>query len=302
MNPFFIEGPAVVSFSGGRTSAYMLRRILDAGLQPNVHVLFANTGKERNETLDFVHECETRWKVPITWLEYRQPTQLRLKGDGSPFLSRYRKPTWEVKSAIVDYFSASRLAEPYTAFVNHRQRLPNRMQRICTEELKIRPMREHMKAIGNDYWDMVIGLRADEPRRVAKMRGLNETGTHERWLNVMPLADAGVTHEEVLSFWKAQDFDLQLKTWEGNCDLCFLKTPDKIMRMIQDGVVSDETIRWWTLLEEKNYSLRGERFSRDRFSYAELAERALSMKASGKLVVLNDAPDDDTAACMVCID
>lgn len=32
-DPFLIEGPAVISFSGGRTSGYMLRRVLDAGLQ-----------------------------------------------------------------------------------------------------------------------------------------------------------------------------------------------------------------------------------------------------------------------------
>lgn len=33
-------------------------------------VVFANTGKERPETLDFVQECAERWDVPIPWLEY----------------------------------------------------------------------------------------------------------------------------------------------------------------------------------------------------------------------------------------
>src|SRR5690242_17474485 len=42
MSPFQIEGPAVISFSGGRTSAYMLRRILDEGVRPDVFVLFAD--------------------------------------------------------------------------------------------------------------------------------------------------------------------------------------------------------------------------------------------------------------------
>lgn len=74
MNPFFIEGPAVLSISGGRTSAYMLRMVLDAhggALPPDVLAIFANTGKEMPETLDFIEECSQRWSVPIKWLEYR---------------------------------------------------------------------------------------------------------------------------------------------------------------------------------------------------------------------------------------
>jgi len=46
---FLITGPAVISFSGGRTSAYMLWRILQAhgGILPDdVVVCFANTGRE----------------------------------------------------------------------------------------------------------------------------------------------------------------------------------------------------------------------------------------------------------------
>ena len=57
LDPFRLDGPALVSFSGGRTSAYMLRRILDAcggRLPAGVHAVFANTGRERAETLRFV--------------------------------------------------------------------------------------------------------------------------------------------------------------------------------------------------------------------------------------------------------
>ena len=62
---FRIPGRALVSFSGGRTSAYMLWRILHAhggALPPDFVVAFANTGREREETLRFVHECGARWK------------------------------------------------------------------------------------------------------------------------------------------------------------------------------------------------------------------------------------------------
>ena len=67
-DPFLSDGPTVISFSGGRTSGLMLRRVLDAhggALPPDVHVVFTNTGKERPETLAFVAECARQWGVAI---------------------------------------------------------------------------------------------------------------------------------------------------------------------------------------------------------------------------------------------
>ena len=67
-----IPTPAVISFSGGRTSAFMLKQIINAHggkLPEDIKVCFANTGKELPETLDFVHEVETMWDVDIHWLE-----------------------------------------------------------------------------------------------------------------------------------------------------------------------------------------------------------------------------------------
>lgn len=74
MSPYQIAGPALISFSGGRTSGYMLRKILEAHggrLPADVVVGFANTGKERRETLDFVRDCGEHWDVPVVWLEWR---------------------------------------------------------------------------------------------------------------------------------------------------------------------------------------------------------------------------------------
>ena len=72
-NPFLLETPGVINFSGGRTSGYMLRKILDAfdnKLPDDLPVVFANTGKEMPQTLDFVHDCSTHWDVPIVWVEW----------------------------------------------------------------------------------------------------------------------------------------------------------------------------------------------------------------------------------------
>lgn len=84
IDPFRIEGPAVVNVSGGRTSAYMLRRVLDAcggRLPADVFAVFCNTGDEREETLRFVEveaaalvtlcECDGRHAI---FAEEHEPT------------------------------------------------------------------------------------------------------------------------------------------------------------------------------------------------------------------------------------
>jgi 3'-phosphoadenosine 5'-phosphosulfate sulfotransferase (PAPS reductase)/FAD synthetase len=245
-NPFLIEGPAVISFSGGRTSGYMLRRILDAGLRPDVHVLFANTGKEREETLTFVHEIETRWDVLVRWLEYRR---MVLANDTS---AAYFEE--------VTYHTASRDGEPFDALLNERSSLPNPAQRWCTQELKIRLFRDFMRGQGHEHWDSIVGIRADEFSRVANMREADQQ-RKERWSIALPLADAGITKADVMAFWKIQPFDLRLRPYEGNCDICFLKHVNKRERLAKDR---PDLLRWWVGHEART----GQFFRKDEPEYA----------------------------------
>ena len=65
-------GKVQISFSGGRTSAYMLHQILAVNGDfdhDRVQVVFANTGREMPETLDFVQEVGERFGVRIVWVE-----------------------------------------------------------------------------------------------------------------------------------------------------------------------------------------------------------------------------------------
>jgi 3'-phosphoadenosine 5'-phosphosulfate sulfotransferase (PAPS reductase)/FAD synthetase len=246
-NPFRIEGPGMVSFSGGRTSALMLRRILDAyddAMPSDVHVLFANTGKERAETLVFVHEVETRWKVPVVWLE-------RDKGAG------FR---------VVDFSSASRNGEPFSALISERQFLPNPVTRYCTQELKIHVMKKWMMAQGYDHWTNVVGFRADEPGRVSRAKAGEGK---DRWDLSFPLSDAGVTQADVMAFWRCSSFDLNLRTWEGNCDLCMLKGTAKRKRIMRDR---SDLAGWWMEMEMEPLQSKpsGARFRVDSPSYQEL--------------------------------
>lgn len=76
MNPYILpDGNVQVAFSGGRTSGYLLRQLLDANgpLPERAVVTFQNTGRERSETLDFVAEVGERWNANVRWLEFRPP-------------------------------------------------------------------------------------------------------------------------------------------------------------------------------------------------------------------------------------
>lgn len=249
-DPFVIDEPTVISFSGGRTSAYMLWRVLQSnnGLPDDAIVCFANTGKEDEETLRFVNNCEKKWNVPITWLEWIPE---------SP------------KFKIVDFETASRNGEPFEACIRHYKKLPNPAQRWCTGQLKIRTIHRYARSLGWDHHETdnndFIGIRADEPRRAAKLPK-----------NKIPLFVDNVTKETINKFWQEQDFDLNLKihfgeSLLGNCDLCFLKSMSKKINIVREN---PEKAIWLAKMENlvteinPNHQGTGNLFRKDHPSYS----------------------------------
>lgn len=252
-DPFLITGPAVISFSGGRTSGYMLWRILQAHggtLPDDVVVCFANTGREMPATLDFVRDCAAAWNVPIRWLEFR-----------SRSASGY---------AEVNHNSASRDGAPFRLMLAASSSLPNPVQRSCTTELKIRTLKRFIVAeFGWRHWTNVVGLRADEAGRVFRA---TKKPRKDRWTSACPLAEAGVIEADVLEFWRGQPFDLRLKgKHEGNCDGCYLKSRAAISRMLRDY---PERMQWWADMEAVPRGTAGvnRTFRADREPYAKLTQ------------------------------
>ncbi len=239
-DPFKIIEPTVISFSGGRTSAYMLWRILQSnnGLPKDAMVIFANTGKEEEATLKFVNDCSINWNVPITWLEYRK-----------------NKPFFE----IVNYYNASRNGEPFEQLIDKKNYLPNQAQRFCTQELKVNAIDRYLKSLGIKEYATFIGIRADEHRRVSKISAQAD--------KFMPLARDGVSEKDVWEFWNKNNFDLNLPKSSGssNCDLCFLKGTNILISLIQQ---KPDRVIWWEKQENKIKA----RFSKDRPTYAQMGK------------------------------
>lgn len=271
-DPFKFDEPACISFSGGRTSAYLLWRVLQAndGILPgNIAVCFANTGKEDEATLEFVRDCGHHWNVKIVWLEWRDT---------------------EEKFEIVSFETASRNGEPFEALVKKRNYLPNPVTRFCTIDLKIRPIGRYLLSLGmaetkTEAENMsVLGMRADEQRRAAKISDKSR----------IPLVQAGITKADIGKFWRNNTFDLMLPnnngvTMHGNCDLCFLKGGSQILSLIAE---KPKRAIWWANIETMSLASKpsGARFRSDRPSYAAM------LQFTKDQIDMFD-PNEETIAC-----
>lgn len=281
LETFRLEGRVAISFSGGRTSALMLWCVLVAWggqLPENIIVVFANTGKEREETLRFVHECSARWGVMIHWVEFRP------------------KPVWFER---VGFNSASRDGEPFRSVIGKEGRLPNALGRSCSGEMKRRTIRRFVvKEFGWTVFLTLVGLRFDEGPRVLSQEGANRG---KRSQKSSPLAYAGVVKRQVTAFWLGanrdptrlrhplpQGFDLGLRDDEGNCDMCFLKGVTKLVRLEKRRPGS---ANWW-IGEERATAKQFERS----WSYEDIKRWAVEWQE----LPLDETPDDDSECGDAC--
>ena len=223
------EGNVQIAFSGGRTSGYMLYKILEAnnGLPDRAKVIFTNTGREMPETYDFIQECSDRWNINITWLEY------------------IKNQDQKVGYNIVSHNSASRDGEPFSNLINYAKRVPNVYQRFCTQELKVKTVRRYIvRELGWKKWSTAIGIRSDERHREKYKNDSKET----EWYPIIP---GNISQRDILSFWKKQSFDLRVTKGFGNCDGCFLKS-EKTLAVLWR--MHPKRARWWANQEQKVFS------------------------------------------------
>lgn len=242
----------------------MLWRVLQRNngrLPDETIVCFANTGKEEEATLEFVRNCSERWYVPITWVEYQTAEETS---------NRWR---------LVDFDTASRKGEPFEALIRSRNYLPNPVARFCTVELKVRAIHRYLFSLGWTEWDLMLGIRADEPVRMAKI-GNQDYGKHEE--KFAPLGRLGIIKADIGNFWRNHPFDLGLPnnngvTMHGNCDLCFLKGGAQVLSLITE---KPERAVWWAKMEALALASKpsGAVFRSDRPSYAQMAAFAADQR------------------------
>ena len=218
----------LISFSGGRTSAYMTNWLMNnLSHKYEMVVVFANTGKEREETLEFVQRCDDYFGWNIVWVECITNPQ---HGKG-------------VSAKVVDFLTASRNGEPFKAMIA-KHGIPNQSTPHCSRELKGYTIKAYARSIGwkrKDY-KTAIGIRHDETSRLEWKKAKKER-------LIYPLATIHrVFTSDINLFWSKMPFDLELKSYEGNCDLCWKKSERKLLTLLfENPQIGD----WWQKMEQQ---------------------------------------------------
>lgn len=247
----------VVSFSGGRTSAYLCHLMIEKFGVENVDIVYMDTGFEHPRTYDFIRNC-TKWlESPITFLRgdfslpigsgvgYNIVGVRDIGCDGKPFAEMMKK-----------------YGVPYIGGM------------FCTDRMKLKPFKKYCDdKYGKGNYETWLGIRADELSRVygsKLIRGLTELGIDDvekveilrssnwdrrdffvvgegfeddlrkdinnRFSNGLRyMAEiSDFEKEDVINFWSKQEFDLEIPEQLGNCVFCPKKSSLKLAAAQRD--------------------------------------------------------------------
>jgi len=204
----------LISFSGGRTSAYMTWWMQNIWKERDNHemvVVFANTGREREETLQFVNQCDRYFGFKTVWVEAKVVHEKR---KGTTF-------------SIVNFETASRNGEPFEQVIS-KYGIPNAAFLHCTRELKMQPIKSYAKSLKWSDYKIALGIRSDEPKRLDWEKSKKE--------NIIYLAQLiQVNKSDINLHWSKQPFDLKLKGYEGNCKTCWKRTFRKLVTIAREN-------------------------------------------------------------------
>lgn len=281
---FEIDGPTGAGISGGRTSGMMHAMTLAANPgTKDYQGCFANTGRENEATLRFLYDIDRHSPRPLAWLEFRPPPVL---GQAPRF----------AQTAVVNFETAHRGGRIFEEFLftlaAYRKQekgegpvAPHSTMRLCTSYMKLKTIHRWLESrFGGEAYTYLVGLRSDEPDRVASLLR-QSTG---RCDFACPLYEAGITREMVNEFWRAQPFDLQLEEPYGNCSLCFLKDEADIATIMLDD---EGEAKWWIDVQDRYGDFRRGQTSM-RTIFAEAKMRVQVIRPAVRAYQWAKMPDD----------
>jgi 3'-phosphoadenosine 5'-phosphosulfate sulfotransferase (PAPS reductase)/FAD synthetase len=235
----------MVSFSGGRTSAYLCHLMIEKFGRENVDFVFMDTGAEHPKTYEFIKKCNEYFGLNLTVLKIEVIPTL---GEGNSFsVQSINSLKWDLerfKKLVAKY------GNPY-----------NPGGAFCTDQLKTQTYKKYVKTMEHEVVSW-IGIRADEPKRylgeelffeLRKHRYTNDeiikiffdkdetfltrkarklmderlsALSKKGWRFLAEISDFDKL--DVTDFWDGMSFDLEAPEFSGNCVFCPKKSPSRI--------------------------------------------------------------------------
>jgi len=205
-----ILGPGihVLSFSGGRSSAYLtwlMEQARKAG--SSVYFVFMDTGAEHPMTYQFIRDVVAHWGIPLVCIRVKYDERL---GNGNTYeivpLDKIG-PDLAPWLGMVKKYGCPQVSRPY-----------------CTSRMKTEPHDKYCdEAFGKGNYTTWLGIRADEPDRLGHRDGV-------RYLAELSDFDK----QDVIDWFRTQPFDLGIPEHLGNCVFCIKKGLNKVALAAMD--------------------------------------------------------------------
>ena len=197
----------IVSFSGGRTSAYLAHLLKQKQINEgwDVEYVFMDTGAEHPKTYDFIRNCVDHFDIDLVCI---RPVIHEELGVGTTYKEvPIESLKWDL--SVWDQMT-NKYGNPYAPLGG-----------FCTDRLKTTIYKKYIKQF--DETTTWIGIRADEKRRLKAREGV-------RYLaEISPMDKI-----DIIGWWRQMPFDLEIEEHLGNCVFCIKKGVNKVALAIKD--------------------------------------------------------------------
>ena len=195
----------VVSFSGGRTSAYLCSLI--KGLHPGAVFVFMDTGAEHEATYEFIKQVNDYFDLNLVCMR-------------TVVSDKWREG---VNYRIIGINEIGHDLQPWRD-MSLKYGLPYKGGEFCTDRMKTTPCKKYLEdtyGVGN--YHIWLGMRIDEPKRIKPREGFSY------------LADiSDFEKQDVLDWWAKMPFNLGIPEHLGNCVFCIKKGINKVALAAKD--------------------------------------------------------------------
>ncbi len=267
------------SVSFGRSSAAMaIHLAINAKYRDcNILFAFANTSKEREETLKFGKQLSDF--LNIVWIEGTYPMK---KGKGIG----YKVVNFETAKRNGEVFEAMLEKANIVTVTGNKVGLPNHGTPYCSDRLKKIPLHK----LAKDYFKgekyvTAIGFRRED---VEVSRRITYAEIREIKDYIYPLITDFMPHplsqRDVSKVIETAGYNLKIPSKWGNCDGCWKRSEQKQVEMLREGVLNPD---WWRKMENQY----NDKFYRGFQSIDDLMKKA-------KLPISLDVFEDNGEACL----